>query len=75
MLASIIIDTSLAPSPIARVTHLPLDLNILTTSAFYLGDILQQTTDLDLIEAWKNMLHNSSSSRITVNVFPSMVIT
>lgn len=49
MWASIIIETSFAPSPIARVIHLPLDLKILTTSAFYFGDILQHTTDFDRI--------------------------
>jgi hypothetical protein len=48
-----IIETSFAPSPIAKVIQLPLDLKMLTTSAFYFGLILQQTTDFDLIAIWK----------------------
>lgn len=51
--ASMIMDTSFAPSPIAKVIQLPLDLNMLTTSAFCFGLILQQTTDLDRIAIWK----------------------
>jgi hypothetical protein len=48
-----IIETSFAPSPIAKVIQLPLDLKMLTTSAFCFGLILQQTTDFDLIAIWK----------------------
>jgi len=43
--ASRIIETSFAPSPILNVTQFPLFLYKLTTSAFYLGDTLQQMTD------------------------------
>ena len=45
MCASIIIDTSLAPSPIERVIHPPLALARPTTSAFYFGETLQQITE------------------------------
>jgi len=44
--AAVIIDTSLAPSPIARVTIDGLSyLTIVTSSAFYFGVILLATTD------------------------------
>jgi hypothetical protein len=45
MCASNIIETSLAPSPMARVTNdLSSSFMSLTTSAFYAGDTLQHIT-------------------------------
>ena len=75
MWASMIIETSLAPSPIARVIQEPRDLKMVTTSAFCLGDILQHTTDLDLMAMWKNRSYNSWSSIISASVLPSTAIT
>ena len=70
-----IIETSLAPSPMAKVIHGPLDLKILTRSAFCFGDIRQQTTLLDLIAMWKNRSCSSWSSIISDNVLPSTAMT
>jgi hypothetical protein len=70
-----IIDTSFAPSPIARVIHFPLDLKIATMSAFYLGDTLQQITDLEIRAAWKNILVKSLSSINKAKAPPSIAMT
>jgi hypothetical protein len=52
--ASLIIETSLAPSPIARVIISgSSSLISLTTSAFYPGDTLQQITASHVLEIFK----------------------
>jgi hypothetical protein len=54
MWASIIIDTSLAPSPMAKVmASSSSDLISLTTSAFWDGETLQHITDSHDLEIYK----------------------
>jgi hypothetical protein len=68
-----IIDTSLAPSPIESVTHFPFALAKATTSAFYLGETLQQMTDEAIIPSMKKALADFLSLRAKERVFPSMI--
>lgn len=72
--ASISIDTSFTPSPIAKVIHLPLCLKRVTISAFYFGDILQQIIDFDLIAEWKKSYDKYASLNIVVRLDPSTTI-
>jgi hypothetical protein len=72
--ASMIIDTSLAPSPIANVIHFPLALARPTTSAFYLGDTLQHITDEAIIPNLKKALATFYSEKAKANVGPSIII-
>lgn len=74
MWASIIIGTSLAPSPIERVIHFLLFLARPTTSAFYFGETLQHTTEAARIPSLKNLLEKSSSSSTNDRVGPSITI-
>ena len=70
-----IILTSLAPSPIARVTFLGnLFLIILTISAFYYGDTLQANTTSTLSEQFKKVSLISSYLSITLNDTPATII-
>ena len=68
-------ETSLAPSPIERHTHVPLLLKTATISDFYLGDTRQQTIDLQRREMWKKAFERSGSWRTSARVSPSMAIT
>ena len=65
MWASRIIDTSFAPSPIAKVTVFGSSSFIsLTTSAFYAGDTLQHITASHVLDIFKKclLIVNESSS-------------
>lgn len=74
MWACMIIGTSFAPSPIDMVTHLPFFYASATTSDFYLGDTLQQMTELALIAQQKNASPSLSSSSAYAKVCPSITI-
>lgn len=72
--ASIIIGTSLAPSPTDKVIHLPFAFARATTSDFYFGETLQQTTELAVIPKSKKTLASFSFSKTIVSVNPSITI-
>lgn len=74
MCASKIIETSLAPSPIASVIQVPLALASPTTSAFYLGDTLQQITEEAINPNLKKAFAKFFSEKAKVRVGPSMMI-
>jgi hypothetical protein len=74
MCASIIIGTSLAPSPTAKVIHLPFFFARATTSDFYFGDTLQQRTEFAVIPKSKNTLASFSFSKMNVSVNPSITM-
>ena len=66
--------TSLAPSPIDRVIHFPFLLARATTSAFCLGDTLQQTTDAAKRPNEKKASAAVSSARAQISVGPSITM-
>lgn len=74
MCASIIIDTSFAPSPIDNVIQPPFNLAKPTTSAFYLGDTLQQITEEAKSPNLKNIFAVSVSLKVYESVGPSIII-
>lgn len=67
-------ETSLAPSPIARVTQVPFLLARPTTSLFCFGETLQQITEFAFHPNWKNAVANSSSSSTIAKVKPSITM-
>ena len=67
--------TSLAPSPIDKVTFFGyLFLIIFTISAFYLGDTLHARTTSALSEHFRNVLRSLSTWSITVSEAPATII-
>lgn len=72
MLASIIIGTSLAPSPIDKDIDFFLYLASFTTNAFCLGETLHQTTDLAWMAKVKNRNSSSWLPKIRPKVGPSI---
>lgn len=69
--AAVIIFTSLAPSPIAKVVLSGLDaLTILTISAFYFGDTLQARTTLAALANSKNSSLTLSFLHILMSASP-----
>lgn len=72
--ASMIIDTSLAPSPIDKVIHFPFDLARPTTSAFYLGETLQHMTDEAINPNLKKALATLISLKAKAKVGPSIIM-
>lgn len=74
MCASKIIETSFAPSPIERQIYFFYFLARATTSAFYLGETLQQITELALNPKLKNFSDMVSFSSAYINVCPSIII-
>jgi len=72
--ASVIIGTSFAPSPMAKVIHFPWDLAIPQTSAFCFGETRQHTTEAAVRPSLKKASLVSSSSTAKVNVGPSITI-
>lgn len=69
-----IIETSLAPSPIDNVIHFPCDLARATTSAFYFGDTRQQITELAIKPSLKNFSEVFLSLNAKAKVGPSITI-
>mmetsp|Transcript_40834 Transcript_40834/g.46830 ORF Transcript_40834/g.46830 Transcript_40834/m.46830 type:complete len:219 (-) Transcript_40834:2045-2701(-) len=75
MLASMIIGTSLAPSPMdSRMQPFLYLLARPTTTLFCFGVTLQHTTDFEYSPSVRNSCSSSSSPRINASVMPSMTI-
>ena len=71
MCASWIMFTSFAPFPIANVILFRLSLIVRTTSAFYLGVTLQQTTLSQSFVMWTKVSTSFLSSKMTARASPS----
>ena len=70
--ASIIIGTSLAPSPIESVIHVPFNFARATTSDFCLGDTRQQIIEFASTPKSKNLFAASGVSNAQIRVYPSI---